>query len=183
MTDAEILKAVKTGLNITGTYQDDTLMIYIDDVKYYMSDAGVSQDLINSNASVGVIVRGVSDLWNYGMGNADFSEYFRQRVIQLRYKNKLEELGELTVSSTAGGTFGTTHIDITGQSTNAIFKIKLSPSNIDLPTYDESLDDWTDWDGKSDIEGEDGYKIYIAEVTTENLARKIGTTIITVNLG
>lgn len=183
MTDAEILKAVKTGLNITGTYQDNTLMIHIDDVKYYMSDAGVSQDLINSSASVGVIVRGVSDLWNYGMGNADFSEYFKQRVIQLRYKDAPKELGELTIISIAGGTFGTTKINVTGQSESAIFKIKLSPSNIDLPAYDESLDNWADWDGISDIEAEDGHKICVVEVTAENLARKVGNTIVTVNLG
>lgn len=86
MTDEELLELVKLGLNITGTYQDDTLALYIADVKQYMLDAGVSSDLINSNVSVGVITRGVSDLWNYGMGTANFSTYFIQRVVQLRLK-------------------------------------------------------------------------------------------------
>ncbi len=84
MTDTEILNTVKTALNITGTYQDETLKVYIDDTKNFMSDAGVSEDIINSSVSAGVIARGVSDLWNYG--SAKFSEYFIQRVIQLRNK-------------------------------------------------------------------------------------------------
>lgn len=84
MTDTELLNAVKTALNITGTYQDETLNVYIADVKNFMSDSGVSDDLINSSMSVGVIARGVSDLWNYGL--AKFSDYFIQRVIQLKYK-------------------------------------------------------------------------------------------------
>lgn len=84
MTDAELLEAVKTGLGFTGNWQDKTLTDYIQEVKEYISDAGVPETVINSAASVGVIRRGVSDLWNYG--HANFSEYFKERVIQLRYK-------------------------------------------------------------------------------------------------
>lgn len=83
MTEAEQLEAVKKALNITGSFQDDTINLFINDVKYYMKDAGVSPDIIQSDASVGVIARGVSDLWNYGAGSTTFSEYFYQRVIQL----------------------------------------------------------------------------------------------------
>ena len=86
MTDAEILLAVKTGLGITGTYQDETLKVYIADVKSFLIDAGVSEAVVNSSASVGVITRGVSDLWNYGSGNANLSQYFMQRACQLAYK-------------------------------------------------------------------------------------------------
>lgn len=84
MTEAELLNKVKASLGITGTYQDETLKPYIDDIRMYMLDAGVSQKTVNSSASVGVISRGVSDLWNYGSGNGKLSEYFIQRVIQLR---------------------------------------------------------------------------------------------------
>lgn len=86
MTNAELLNTVKTGLGITGTYQDETLLLYIEEVKNYLLDAGVSESVVNSSASVGVISRGVSDLWNYGMGTASLSEYFIQRAAQLRYK-------------------------------------------------------------------------------------------------
>jgi hypothetical protein len=85
MTDSERLGKVKQGLNITGTYQDDTLQLYIDDVIAFLLDAGVPESRAMGDESVGVITRGVSDLWNYGMGSAEFSEYFIQRAVQLIY--------------------------------------------------------------------------------------------------
>lgn len=84
MTDAELLEEVKSRLGITGPYQDDTLSGYISDTKQYLRDAGVSEIVLNSSAAVGVIARGVSDLWNYGTGTTSFSEYFIQRAVQLR---------------------------------------------------------------------------------------------------
>ncbi len=87
MTDEELLQKVKTGLNITGIYQDETLKMYIADVKSFLVDAGVPDEIINSSDSVGVIIRGVSDLWNYGMGTAELSQYFIQRAVQLIYKD------------------------------------------------------------------------------------------------
>lgn len=84
MTDAELLEKVKTGLGITGTYQDETMKIYIGEVKEYLLNAGVNSKTLDSLAAVGVITRGVSDLWNYGAGDAQLSDYFVQRVMQLR---------------------------------------------------------------------------------------------------
>lgn len=78
-----MLEKVKTGLGITGDYQDDLLQIYIDEVISYLSSAGVSDDVIQSDASTGIIVRGVSDLWNYGSGGTQLSPYFVQRAVQL----------------------------------------------------------------------------------------------------
>lgn len=84
MTDAELLAKIKQGLGIMGNFHDATLQIYIDDVKAFMASAGVDQDVIESAASVGCIMRGVADLWNYGSGSAKLSEYFKQRLIQLK---------------------------------------------------------------------------------------------------
>lgn len=83
MTDAELLKKVKDGLGIMGDYQDATLKIYIDDVKAFMVSAGVPQEVADGTASVGCILRGVADLWNYGSGAVGFSDYFKMRVSQL----------------------------------------------------------------------------------------------------
>ena len=88
LTKGELLEKVKIALGITGNYQDETLTIYIDEVKDYLLDAGVSQTTVESSSSVGVIARGVSDLWNYGSGNAELSPYFMQRAIQLVYKKE-----------------------------------------------------------------------------------------------
>lgn len=83
MTDAETLEKVKSGLGIVGDYQDATLSVYIADVKAFMISAGVPQEVADGPASVGCILRGVADLWNYGSGSVGFSEYFKMRVTQL----------------------------------------------------------------------------------------------------
>ena len=85
MTDAELLTKIKNGLGITGTYQDNTLQVYVDDVKSFMKSAGVSDDVIQSEVSAGCIMRGVADLWNYGAGSANLSPYFQMRLIQLKH--------------------------------------------------------------------------------------------------
>ena len=90
MGEEETLKKVKSALGITGTYQDETLKIYVEEVKNYMLDAGVDENVVNSTSSIGAIARGVADLWNYGAGNAQLSQYFIQRVIQLSYKKEEE---------------------------------------------------------------------------------------------
>ena len=84
----ELLIKVKKGLGITGNYQDDTLLIYINEVEDFMRGAGVSDAIINSNSSVGVITRGVSDLWDYGSGSTGLSPYFKERIVQLRAGEK-----------------------------------------------------------------------------------------------
>lgn len=83
MTDAELLKEVKSALLITTEHFDSVLNIHIRDVKDVMVKGGVPQSVVESNVSVGVIARGVSDLWNNGSGNVSLSPYFYQRVSQL----------------------------------------------------------------------------------------------------
>lgn len=85
MLENEILTKVKEALGITGEYQDNTLSVYIEDVKQFMIDGGVKSSVVNSNKAIGAIVRGVADLWNYGTGATEFSTYFLQRMSQLAY--------------------------------------------------------------------------------------------------
>lgn len=40
-----MLEKVKKSLGITGSYQDDTIQLYIDEVKQYLIDGGVSKKL------------------------------------------------------------------------------------------------------------------------------------------
>lgn len=76
------LSDVKSALGITGDYQDSTLQMWMDEVVAVLKDAGVSE----STMTVGIIARGVSDLWNYGAGDGKLSPYFLQRATQLSYK-------------------------------------------------------------------------------------------------
>lgn len=83
MCENQLLDGVKTALNITGNFQDETLKQYIEEVTDFLKDAGVKQNHI----TVGIVARGVSDLWNYGSGGGVLSEYFYRRAAQLSYKN------------------------------------------------------------------------------------------------
>lgn len=85
ITEEEQLKRVKEALNIQGDYQDPALKVYIHEIKEYLSDAGVPDEKLESSAVVGILSRGVSDLWNYGSGSGQLSPYFKERVIQLVY--------------------------------------------------------------------------------------------------
>ena len=76
-----MLENVKTALGITGTYQDATIQIYIDEVMAFLKDSGVPESKIKA----GIVARGVADLWNYGGNEGKLSEYFIQRAAQLAY--------------------------------------------------------------------------------------------------
>ena len=82
----DTLDRVKKGLGITGKYQDDTILEYISEVKRFLIDGGVEKSIVEADSTVGLIIRGVSDLWNYGSGGATLSPYFIQRATQLAYK-------------------------------------------------------------------------------------------------
>ena len=77
-----ILDDVKNAIGVTGSYQDATLNVYIEEVKAFLIDAGVSE----ANITSGVVARGVSDLWNYGAGEGKLSDYFMMRAAQLALK-------------------------------------------------------------------------------------------------
>lgn len=83
MCDNQMLDGVKSALNITGNFQDEALKQYIEEVTEFLKDAGVKHHHI----TVGIVARGVSDLWNYGAGGGVLSQYFYRRAAQLSYKN------------------------------------------------------------------------------------------------
>lgn len=81
--EIDILQKVKDATGISGDYQNATLNVYIEEVQQFLLDAGLKESTVNSVSAVGVICRGVMDLWNYGAGEARFSRYFVQRITQL----------------------------------------------------------------------------------------------------
>lgn len=86
MDDKELLEEVKKRIGVTGSYQDGPISGHIQDVKDFMTSSGVPKDVMGSNKIIGAVTRGVSDLWNYGAGNGEFSPYFFQRVTQLSFE-------------------------------------------------------------------------------------------------
>ena len=57
-----MLEKVKKSLGITGSYQDNTIQEYINEVKQYLIDGGVLREVVDHPTSAGIIARGVSDL-------------------------------------------------------------------------------------------------------------------------
>ena len=90
ITAEKLLADVKNAIGITGDYQDNTIKVWINEVKAYLADAGVNAAVLNSEKATGVIARGVLDLWNYGAGDGALSPYFHQRVIQLAFSKGAE---------------------------------------------------------------------------------------------
>lgn len=90
MADANLVKAVKLARGMTGAFeaQDSQLSIEIDEVIDFMVAGGVSKEVANSEASAGVIARGIEDI-KYNGGK--LSDYFSQRVTQLSYKSSTTE--------------------------------------------------------------------------------------------
>lgn len=76
------LADVKKALNITGEFQDYAIQAWIDETVAFLVDAGVKEN----NITVGIVAKGVTDLWNYGSGDGMFSAYFKERAIQLSLK-------------------------------------------------------------------------------------------------
>ena len=84
VTDAELLAAIKSSLNISGEHFDDTLNHVIDEVKGYLLSAGVNEAVLGSTVAIGCISRGVADLWNYGNGDTKLSPFYYELAEQLR---------------------------------------------------------------------------------------------------
>lgn len=87
LDDSKLLAKVKATLLITGTFHDEMIKNYIDEVRNFLKDAGVSLDILSRDAVIGVISKGVSDLWTQGK----LSDYFYQRATQLSFEGDCYE--------------------------------------------------------------------------------------------
>ena len=86
-----MLTKVKASLGITGSFHDETLKIYLYEVLCFLDDAGVSEAILKGDEIIGLVSRGVADLWNYGNGGTRLSDYFMMRASQLALKSQRGE--------------------------------------------------------------------------------------------
>lgn len=84
----DLLQEIKNRLSITGDFHNELLNGFAKDTKDYLLSAGVKKSVVESEKSIGVIARGVADLWNFGSGDGKFSEVFYQRAIQLTFEEE-----------------------------------------------------------------------------------------------
>lgn len=86
MTIDEI--AVKVSLLLQRSTDENFLSVlplYCTEAQQIIKNAGVKDTVAESAKAVGVIARGVLDLWNFGAGEGEFSPLFFQLVEQLKY--------------------------------------------------------------------------------------------------
>lgn len=86
----DFLAETKARLGIVGDYHDATLEGYIQDVKAFLADAGVPASALDGEEAVGIVARGVADLWSYGSGTGAFSPVFYQRAAQMAVVRRLD---------------------------------------------------------------------------------------------
>ena len=89
--EQELLEMIKHDNQLFGTQHDMTLTIKIETIKGYLRSAGVSEAVIGSTLAVGVISRGVMDIWNYGNGDTKLSPFYYELADQLRDIEVLDE--------------------------------------------------------------------------------------------
>lgn len=82
----DMLEYVKMCLGIMDDFHNVTIQNYITEVQEYLQAAGIPETVTKSAECGGIVVRGVSDLWNYGSGGAALSPYFYDRASQLALK-------------------------------------------------------------------------------------------------
>ena len=87
LTNEQQITQIKQALGIGDGIPDATINVWLSDVKDFMLNAGVPTSVINADTSIGTLARGVSDTWNYGDGNTDYSNAFKMRVSQLALGN------------------------------------------------------------------------------------------------
>lgn len=92
---------------------------------------------------------------------------------------KAENIGGLTVASSAGASSGKTAITITEtKGSGNIYKYKVGDAAEDV-YYQQDVSGWTTWDGTSDITAATGKKITIVEATSTGVAQKAGDDTVT----
>lgn len=92
-------------------------------------------------------------------------------------------LEDLTVTSTAGTTDGTTALEVSPELTEGrSYRYKTGP-NVQMPVLYQDLSDWTDWDGTSDVTATTGDQIVVAEIDSIGLCMAAGSTTVTSKAG
>ena len=95
LNDTVVLKRVKNALGFINTdAQDETLLEHIRNVEADMTTAGVSDEVLNDEISVGCIVRGVIDSWSLSPGEGKYSEMYKEKLVALKNESLRREAGK-----------------------------------------------------------------------------------------
>ncbi len=84
-------KAIKAIMGIPYDYADDAVIPIIDDTAFFLLNAGVKKEIVESPLSYGCIATGAKDTYNFESGNIKYSPLFYLKLIQLAGIDSLPE--------------------------------------------------------------------------------------------
>lgn len=82
MTIEDFTKKIIILLGLTD-YNFELVKLHVEDGIDYMRSAGVCDEIIFSNRSIGVLTQYVTDTWSYDSGKVKLSPFLINRIIQL----------------------------------------------------------------------------------------------------
>jgi hypothetical protein len=93
MTTEQLITECKKGLNIPegSTNFDGVIGQKVKAVQLYAKNAGASDSQLDTDLGTGLIVMGVTDIWNLQGGEIKFSPAFNTILIQLACASRIAE--------------------------------------------------------------------------------------------
>ena len=162
---------------VIGIPAENIVLYYIDPSDGDYQQLGLDYTTVGETSLIGIHKEG-----NYGrvigethalMGMKLFAEYLDGiAVVDITDDTTL---GTLTVTSAAGTASGYTKITVEpALETGHMYKYKVAASAAPEVQYEQSVKNWTPWDGKSDIKAATGQHITVVECDNTYKALKAG---------
>lgn len=107
-----------------------------------------------------------------------------QNEVPMEFWSKPPELEKLEITSTEGSQEGYTKITVKPEKkVGDSYKYKLGEAAESVTYNQEIKEDWTDWDGSSEIDAQSNSHITVVEITAEGKAYAVGDKEVTKNAG
>ena len=99
MTEQEVFDSVYAAMGFADKTNVNQIRPFYDDVVDFIQSAGITDNIILSGKVCGLIARGCMDLWDYGSGAGQLSDYFYKRLNQLKSRVRNSDSGPVDSES------------------------------------------------------------------------------------
>lgn len=99
MTEQEVFDTVYAAMGFADNTNVAQIRPFYDDVVDFIQGAGITDKTVLSGKICGLIARGCMDLWDYGSGAGQLSDYFYKRLNQLKSRERNSDSNGTSPSS------------------------------------------------------------------------------------
>ena len=99
MTEQEVFDTVYAAMGFADNTNVAQIRPFYDDVVDFIQGAGITDKTVLSGKISGLITRGCMDLWDYGSGAGQLSDYFYTRLNQLKSRKRNSDSNPLDDNS------------------------------------------------------------------------------------